>query len=797
MNETNLVNETIDERVLRLLGLQDYFDLDYVTYRILLKEILVKVDRSKVRIPPEEIMLLQEELKRIKRNTGRFRVKKKKVIVSSSVTNIGKLTGKTKNQKLLTGKTTPIQSTTILSNGLLNIVQSIRKTVDSIGKTLALQNELSKKNAERQRKENENASRVGKEGRLEEKKNGVLEKAKRLLTPFENLFDKIINFLKWTILGRVFKLFMDWSSDPKNKQKLTTIFRFLKDWWPSLLGAWFLFATPLGKFTRTVIGSIAKLTLKLSKFAIPKLLSFIGKNPLVAAGAITAGATLGAELWKQKEEKLQIEKESTERNIKPEVVSEELQNSKSSFLGMFGEGFSKIGGFGYASGGTISSFGSKNIFSGIVNGNTGTTVSGAGPDTQFFPIEGGGGAVLQKGESVLQVGAREKIIKEKGFDPLSYNIGSNANKPRRIKPTIFTNTYGGLIGLSNGGSIGIAAHHLKKDEALSSLTPGINDFTRPGIKNWSKINMNTPIYSYIDSVGQPTIGWGSTYYDSILNGKKPVKPGDKITKGKADSILSNNIASLANTYSTKIPNWNKMTDNQRAGLLLLGYNAPYAPIGAYPKLTQSLQEGDMRAASQNIQRKGPNQERIELEKGLLKSGPLNLKNLVGPKIVGPKKVGSGIPFIPPFMYRFKEGGTLGENGKVTSTTGYDIPGGSADTQFIPSMGLQVGEALRVYTKDAVNNGILPIVDYIESLLDPFDSKAAKRNIAVNSPFKKNIPSPPLRRPRSSLSTITLPPINKSSNPSSSGSKGPPDFSVSPASCFATRNNTAQLLGIMA
>jgi hypothetical protein len=85
-----------------------------------------------------------------------------------------------------------------------------------------------------------------------------------------------------------------------------------------------------------------------------------------------------------------------------------------------------------------------------------------------------------------------------------------------------------------------------------------------------------------------------------------------------------------------IPHWNKMSNNQRAGLLVLGYNAPNGPIGAYPQLTNALQQGDIRSAAQNLQRGGPNQERIALERRLLMSGPLNLKKLVGPKIVGEK-----------------------------------------------------------------------------------------------------------------------------------------------------------------
>ena len=50
-------------------------------------------------------------------------------------------------------------------------------------------------------------------------------------------------------------------------------------------------------------------------------------------------------------------------------------------------------------------------------------------------------AKLTAGESVLQVGARERQIKATGIDPLLFNIGPNANKP----------SFEGLPGLGGGG----------------------------------------------------------------------------------------------------------------------------------------------------------------------------------------------------------------------------------------------------------------------------------------------------------------------------------------------------------
>jgi GH24 family phage-related lysozyme (muramidase) len=424
-----------------------------------------------------------------------------------------------------------------------------------------------------------------------------------------------------------------------------------------------------------------------------------------------------------------------------------------------------------------------------------------------YLVEDGGGAVLQRGEVVLQKGARERMIKQAGVDPLAFNVGSNANKPRKINADTLASS-GGLIGLSNGGEIGTATHHLKQDEALSSLTPGINDFARPGSSNWSKVNANTMVHSYLDSVKKPTIGWGSTFYDNILNGKRPVRMGDKISKTQADNILNTNVSNLSKEYSTKIPHWGKMSNNQRAGLLVLGYNAPYGPIGAYPNLTKSLQQGDMRAASQHLQRGGPNAERIALERKLLLSGPPNVKNLVGKKKVGPEIVGSGIPGIPPFLYNMqqrmqkKQGG-----GVVKESDGIKNPHSSSDRRMFPIVNtpnlmgivsLQPGEG--IITRRAMEGGAEPLVQTINALLDP-NSEAAKSGtrtalIDKTKPKLINI-SPPIRG-RGGIAPITLPPISQSSGnvptSSTSGTQVPPIATVSSAA-MSVRINNADTYGI--
>ena len=64
------VQESIDERILRVLGLEEVFDLDYETYKQLLLEKMVAARMSGSELAAEEDELLRDEYKRV-RNKGR------------------------------------------------------------------------------------------------------------------------------------------------------------------------------------------------------------------------------------------------------------------------------------------------------------------------------------------------------------------------------------------------------------------------------------------------------------------------------------------------------------------------------------------------------------------------------------------------------------------------------------------------------------------------------------------------------------------------------------------------------
>jgi GH24 family phage-related lysozyme (muramidase) len=766
-----LDREQIDERVLRLLGLEDVFDLDPDEYLQLIRE---KIEAERSRLSQEDLARLANERKRVRAEQRTPR--KPKVSKAQSAIKFLKPSKVKSAQQVESLKTEAPDK----SENIIGIVTSIKKTVDSIYKTLLAQSKLFEKINEQSRREREYGRRRKREEDLEKKDSGLVAVAKKILEPFQSIFDRIFKFLFFTLLGRAFVKFTEWASDPENKKKLEVLGRFLKNWWPALVGTYFLFGTSLGKFVRSIVGTVAKLGFHLAKFAIPKLLSFVRAHPLLAIGATAGLATLGASMWAGKEQESLMQKESEKTGKPKEQIKTEVESAKRSPFAMFGEGMSNITGF--KRGGEI--------FSGVVGNNSGIKVSGYGKDTQYFPIEGTDeGAVLYPGEIVMNPQQQAQLAADTGVDPKDYVPGPKSGKVKKY---------------ASGGMIGIAANHLKQDEALSSLTRGVNDYVKPGGKSirsgtsWSNVTGSTPIHSYIDSVGKATIGWGSTFYDNILNGKKPVRPGDTITKSKADDILATNLSNLAKTYSQKIPLWNNMSDKQKAGVLVVGYNAPYGPIGSYPKLTEALKTGNMTSAASNVTRGGPSPSRLALEKSLLMSGPANLSSIKKQQPVSTqsnqesKSKDKGIfsklrSFLP-----FQGGGF-----PVKENTGMDIPGATADRQLV-SMRLHPGEYAKIFTKDFVDKGGMKIVEYLQALLDS-DSNARKDGVLSNSSLNRYIPEPPSRR-QSGSNMITLPPqimSGGSGQPyNATGNGGVPNFSAISSTAVETRQNLADMYGIL-
>ncbi len=621
----NPVRENIDSRILGLLGLEDVFDLDYSTYATILKEKLIEVSRGGRGIPHEEVELLKNEFKRVRTKEGRFAPKAKKVKVGN-VTNLGsmkRLPGTAAKKKSPTQQRTEERKEQQNTKKVADIFTNIKKSLGSINKTIKDQLKLDRKRFGFNRKTAENQRRRNRENKLEDtkQKETILEKSKKVLAPFQSFFDNLLNFVVQTLLGRTVEKFFEFAEDPQNKQRMETLGKFLKDWWPALTAAWLLFATPIGSLVRLITGTIVKWTGALIR-QIPRMLRYIRNNPLTAAAIAVAGTAVASYLANQ---------EGTATIKDPDDPNKSQMDEINEFGGMVGSPLQGL--FGNSNGGLIGMMGGGNVFSGLVGRGSGTTVSGAGSDTQFFPVEGGGGAVLQRGESVLQVGARERIMNEKGFDPLSFNTGPNANRPRKLK------SISKMFGMNMGGVVG--------------------------------------------------------------------------------------------QKSVKVP--------------------AYTPPGGMSRLTRSV-------------------SRI----------PGSLRRMM---------TGGGGP-------RYKvPAGPLSPSGVVTSSTGIDVGGRGVDTQYIPSATVQIGEAVRVFTKDSVDSGLLPLVDYFESILDPVGSQSSRRiGGSAKSPF---IPTPPVRRSSSAGPTV-LPAIDQSvaaTVDSGNDGDGVPDFAIAPISATNMRTSNATVYGI--
>lgn len=402
----NLVNENIDERILRLLGLEDVFDIDYDTYKTLLKERLAAVRMTGSKIPVEEDQLIQEEFKRVRRNTGRFKIKKKKItagdIKKSRNNNAKKISAGSSFGLLPPGK----------EDGPLD---KILKSLDNIIGLLKEQNLLLKKQDELDRKRRERESRAQLEAGLEKGFKKAVDGAMKIIAPVKSVLQKIIDFFVAMFLGRALIKFLDWFGDPENQKKINAIGRFLKDHWPKLLALYLRFGTGLGKF----VGGLTKVVF----FGIRKLLQVVAQ----VAGAKTAAKFLGGRGGKLVQAGLTV---ATTVGTTMALSSgiEKTFGSEEKTQGFSGGGQVKIPAFGGGGFNFKELLNGVNEFNGFVSGQKGV---------DKVP------AMLSDGEFVMSRGAVQKY----GVDTLEAMnaAGGGTNRPKMVSGTTYA-AGGGYIG---------------------------------------------------------------------------------------------------------------------------------------------------------------------------------------------------------------------------------------------------------------------------------------------------------------------------------------------------------------
>ena len=135
--------------------------------------------------------------------------------------------------------------------------------------------------------------REKKEKAIESVKGGLKSAAKvgavaagKILSPFQQIWQTISNFIKTVIIGTLINGALNWFGKKENQEKMGRVIRFLKFWWPSILAGYLAFFTPIGAL---VTGAVSFLT-----WALPALAGVISANPILAGAAGLSALMLGA-----------------------------------------------------------------------------------------------------------------------------------------------------------------------------------------------------------------------------------------------------------------------------------------------------------------------------------------------------------------------------------------------------------------------------------------------------------------------------------------------------------------------
>ena len=122
---------------------------------------------------------------------------------------------------------------------------------------------LDKREMDDARKERQRQNRIRREKVIESLQSGAGTTARAamkvvdtLTSPFKDIISRIVNFIKFTVIGVLFNKALNWFGKKENQEKIANLGRFFKDWWPTLLAGFLLFFTPLGGLVSTVAGII-------------------------------------------------------------------------------------------------------------------------------------------------------------------------------------------------------------------------------------------------------------------------------------------------------------------------------------------------------------------------------------------------------------------------------------------------------------------------------------------------------------------------------------------------------------
>jgi len=312
------------------------------------------------------------------------------------------------------------------------LLEKIAKSVSNIADILKEQYGLKKKKASYDRKKAEADKRKLKESNLEKSFKGLASAAEKIIAPVKGALDSILDFFINIIIGRFLVKFIRWFGDPKNAKKVDSVIRFLVDHGPKLLAAFLLFGTSIGRFAVRLSALLLKGALKLGAAAAKFAFKFAMRNPAAAAiTAIVGGAAIGG-----------IMQANTQSNDPDAPEGRTQLEDTMDYGGVTGDPIA--GAFQY--GGTIPYYNDGGgVGSGKITTNSGSDITGAGPDTQLIAAQPG--EIVINKRTVDAVGADHFLGLNQQYG------GAGANKPKTA--TVQTASGGGFVlpAFSSGGLV--------------------------------------------------------------------------------------------------------------------------------------------------------------------------------------------------------------------------------------------------------------------------------------------------------------------------------------------------------
>ena len=321
------------------------------------------------------------------------------------------------------------------TESLIGPLKTIDSSVNAIIETLKSSNKADAQAQSDARKEAEKDKRKKGESKLEAITGPLGKVADKVLAPVRSIFDKIFGFLQTILLGNVAMKLWNWFADPANGEKISSVFKFLGDWWPVLVGSMLAFAPMLFGPAGFIIGVVA-----LVAWGIPKIISVIDwVKGLFGAGvqkevdtltkgsedaSIKLGEDIDNDLTKDTDTFLSKntgeEPEESEKTEKPSTgeVGDSDPNAGQKLDKLRGEGDAVI---------------PKDVDKEPMDTfNKGGIVPGSGPNRDTVP------AMLTPGEFVMSRGAVQKY----GSDTLA---GMNAAAGGTNRPTMGGYKSGGIV----------------------------------------------------------------------------------------------------------------------------------------------------------------------------------------------------------------------------------------------------------------------------------------------------------------------------------------------------------------